>query len=388
MPPTVTRSQVLACRVAAQQLDRAPGTTMLAEARVLDLGAQDTGADAAAWALTIRGVALTAAGWPEDLALAWTLRGAPHAYRRTELADVARAVVPYSAADAASRIYDAARPLRAAGIAVPDAWAQVARELARIVTDPMVKGDVSTALTPALPEPFRRWCVPCGATHLFEQTFRLPALHAGLVLAARSSPPVLTPVPEIPAEHRESLAEQVATPPGERGVPAHLDPVRAYLGLLGPARPADVAGYLDAPVADVRRRWRELADGGELAEVDVDGQPRWSLARDLDTLLATRPPAPAAATVRLLGPHDLFLQARDRELLVPDADRRRALWPTLGRPGAVLAGGEVIGTWRPRASGGRLTVRTDAWVRWDARVRDAVDEQVASLAAFRGLRAA
>ncbi|MGO1295610.1 MAG: DNA glycosylase AlkZ-like family protein, partial [Cellulosimicrobium funkei] len=59
------------------------------------------------------------------------------------------------------------------------------------------------------------------------------------------------------------------------------------------------------------------------------------------------------------------------------------LWRVLGRPGAVLAGGEVVGTWRPRASGRRLTVLTDPWVPWDAGLADAVAEQAERLRAYR-----
>ncbi len=385
MPPSVTRAQVLAFRATAQQLDRAPGATPLAQARLLDIGAQDTGPDGATWALAIRGVEVAGTGpWPDELALAWTVRGAPHAYRRAELAQVARALVPFSEADAAARVYDAARPLRAAGIPMAEAWASVGRELTRVVTEPMAKGDVSTALTRALPEPFRRWCRVCGATHLYEQTFRLPALHAGVVTLPGTSPPVMAHAQEVPGDHLASLAEQVSVPPSRRPVPAHLDLVRAYLALLGPAGPTDVARYLDAPVADLRRRWAELTDSGELAEVDVEGERRWLLERDLEALLGATS-AVGDGVVRLLGPYDLFLQARDRPLVVPDADRRRSLWPTLGRPGAVLAGIEVVGTWRPRASGARLGVQTDPWTTWDARLGDAVDEQVDRLAAFRGL---
>ena len=380
--PAVSRAQALRFRAAAQQLDAAPGATATADARVLDLGVQDTGHDGALWALAVRGVDVPA--WPDDLALAWTLRGGPHAYRRAELPAVARALVPMSAADAAKRVFDAAKPLREAGIPLPEAWAEVGRAHAAVVTEPMVKGEVSTRLTRMLGEPYRRWCRPCQAVHLYEQTFRLPALHAGLELEPGTSPPVLAPVAGWPAEHLAGFVDAVATPYPERGVPDHLDPLRAYLRLQGPARPADVAAFLDAPAADVKRRWADLDAAGALAEVTVDGERRWVLAEDVDRLRAAADDA-GGPVVRLVAPFDPWLQARDRELLVPDPARRAELWPVLGRPGAVLADGEVVGTWRPRASGRRLAVETTPWVPWDDAVRAGVDEGVARLAAQRGL---
>ena len=51
---SVTRREVLAFRVRAQQLDRPAGT--LADTAVLDLGVQDTGTDGGPWALALRGV--------------------------------------------------------------------------------------------------------------------------------------------------------------------------------------------------------------------------------------------------------------------------------------------------------------------------------------------
>ncbi len=58
-----------------------------------------------------------------DLVLAWTLRGAPHFYRRAEAAAVAAATAPRSEADAAKRIFDASKPLREAGVGADDALA-------------------------------------------------------------------------------------------------------------------------------------------------------------------------------------------------------------------------------------------------------------------------
>ena len=54
----------------------------------------------------------------------------------------------------------------------------------------------------------------------------------------------------------------------------------------------------------------------------------------------------------------------------------------LGRPGAVLAGAEVAGTWRARKAGRRLTVTV---ARWAPVARTAVEEQAERLAQFRGL---
>ena len=56
-----------------------------------------------------------------------------------------------------------------------------------------------------------------------------------------------------------------------------------------------------------------------------------------------------------------MLQGRDRDLLVPDKSRHKALWPVLGRPGAVLVGTEVVGMWRPKATGERFTLRLELW---------------------------
>lgn len=125
----VARAQVLGYRVHAQQLDRV-GSYPPADVAILDLGVQDTGPDGAGWALMNRGVDARRVADPSaDLVLAWTLRGAPHFYRRRQVAAVAAATAPFSEADAAKRIFDAARPLRTAGISPLDALDVVAREM-------------------------------------------------------------------------------------------------------------------------------------------------------------------------------------------------------------------------------------------------------------------
>jgi len=351
-PTSVTREQVLRFRVAAQQLDREGRHR---DAAVLDIGVQDTGPDGARWALELRGARVA----DDDLVLAWTLRGAPHAYRRAEAAQVAAAVAPWSEADAAKRIFDAARQYKLAGVPVLDALDHIAGEMRDIAAKPVVKGEMSAALTERLDHPYVRWCERCRATHVYEQPFRLAALQAGLELEPGTSPPVI---------HRIPRWRGVA-----KTVPDHLDPVRAVLRLLGPATPKMVAEYVDGTVRDVKQRWPE-----DVVPVEVGGAALDVLAADLDALVDS----PAVDVVRLLGPFDLFLQGRDRELVVPDVGARKDLWRTIGRPGGVLVGHEVVGSWRPRTKGGRLQIAVEVW---DGRaVPDGVAEQAERLAAFRG----
>ena len=117
----VTRDDVLRFRVRAQELDR----TTAARDAASSTSASRTPARTAPrgrWRSGVRGPG-------RGPRLAWTLRGAPHAYRRSEVAAVAAAVAPWSEADAAKRIFDASRPLKEAGIPVLDALDVIAGEM-------------------------------------------------------------------------------------------------------------------------------------------------------------------------------------------------------------------------------------------------------------------
>ncbi|MDG4809849.1 winged helix DNA-binding domain-containing protein [Micromonospora sp. WMMD1120] len=353
----VDRRQVMNFRVRAQQLDRGAGTP--ADTAILDIGVQNTGPEAARWALALRGVDGRAVTGTE-MVLLWTVRGAPHLYRRADVGRVAAAVEPFSDADAGKRIYDASRPLKAAGIGNLAALDEIAVHMRAIVDAPTVKGDVSARLAAALPEPYLRFCRPCDATHLYEMPFRLAAVRAGLELRLDTSPPILEPIAGF---RRASAADD------------RFDLVRAYLRLLGPATPKHVADYLDAPVKDVKAHWPD-----DVAGVTVDGEARSLLAADEEALASAD-----GAVTRLLGPYDLFLQAKDRTTLVPDAARGTELWPVLGRPGAVLVDGEVVGTWRPRKSGRAFTVVVRQWRSLSGATRRAITDQAELLAAHRGV---
>jgi hypothetical protein len=366
------RQEALARRVHAQQLDRPSAERPLTDAAVLDLGVQDSGRDGASWALANRGVPVASPGALEqagELALVWTLRGAPHYYRRDDLPDVLVATSPFDDADAARRVIGAAAPLAADGVTPRQGLAEVASALRTVVAEPLVKGEVSGRLTALLPERHLRDCVPCGARHAWEIPFRLGALYAGLELEPGTSPPVLR---RIPGWSRTTWGP--AQDPAS--APERLQVVRGYLRLLGPAAPADVATFLDTTATEVKRHWPEDA-----VPVEVEGRKVWALPGD-----EAQPAGRADDLVRLLGPFDLLLQGRDRSVLVPERERHKALWPVLGRPGAVLVGTEVVGTWRPRASGSKLGLRLELWRPLATGTRARVEEEAERLAAHRGVR--
>jgi hypothetical protein len=153
---------------------------------------------------------------------------------------------------------------------------------------------------------------------------------------------------------------------------ARLELARRYLHVFGPttaesfAEWAGLSAQRGVAAFDVLRRW--------LTPVRTPIGDSWILTSDEPTLRATVGPA---ASARLLPSGDAYflLQGRDRELLIPDASRRRALWTTRVWPGAVLVDGEIVGTWR-RALG---TVTIQSWRRLTRAARDAVAAEVASL---------
>jgi hypothetical protein len=355
----VTRRQVLAFRLQRH------GLAGEGSADLLDYGVQDTGNDGAGWALAVRGAPVV----PERRALmAWTLRGAPHLYRRKDAADIALATAPWSEADAAKRIFDASRPLKEAGLSVLDALTTVAETMRAIVTEPTPKGELSAALTAALPKPFLRRCVPCDAIHTYEQPFRIASLQAGLELVPGTSPPVLRRI--------DGLEPLDFSRRGTEAKP-RFDVLRNHLRFYGPIDVKAAATFLDAPQKDVKAHWPE-----DVVAVEVDEEPgERSMLTEDEAVLADAGGLPTGVT--LLAPFDPYLQLRDRELLVPDAAARKDLWRTIGRPGGLLVDGEVVGSWRPRTKGTKLEVAVTPWQSLSKAARKRTEEAAAGLAEFR-----
>ena len=153
---------------------------------------------------------------------------------------------------------------------------------------------------------------------------------------------------------------------------ARLELARRYLHLFAPTSPDSFARWAGIGAAQGRAAFEALAQSLVPASTPIgDG---WILASDEPALRAAPgPPAPA----RLVPSGDTFylLWGADRDLLVPDAKRRDELWTSRVWPGAVLAGGNVVGTWRRDAA----TVSIQAWRRLAALEREAIEAEATSL---------
>lgn len=352
--PTVSREQVLAYRIAAQELHRVDVPP--AKLAVLDLGVQDTPYGSAQTALAVR---TTRPLDDPSLRLVWSIRGAPHLHRARDLARLASALWPVSDADAAGRIAGPIGTGRSLGLAAFD---QTARAFREVVQQPMTKGEASTEVSARVNPSLTYDCRPCRTRHISNLLFQQAGLAGGVQLQVSGRVTRLAP-----------LTEPVAVPDACANVQSLI---LAYLRLLGPATPGEVAKFLGTSHAHLRSWWPK-----DLAAVQVAGRRMWLPADRLDALRAAEP----VRLVRLLPPSDPFLQARDRGIVVPDKARQSMVWRALNSPGALLVNGEVTGIWRSRAGGTKLSVAP--FDTLSSRVRSAVQAEATRLAEARGLKA-
>jgi hypothetical protein len=153
---------------------------------------------------------------------------------------------------------------------------------------------------------------------------------------------------------------------------ARLELARRYLHIYGPAGPESFGRWAGLGMRHAVAAFQALR--GSLTTVRTPIGEASILTRDEAAF--RKAPGPAARA-RLLPSGDayLLLQGTDRELLVPDADRRAALWTPRVWPGGVLIDGEVAGTWR-RAD---TAMTVQPWRRLSPAERDAVAAEVQTL---------
>jgi hypothetical protein len=153
---------------------------------------------------------------------------------------------------------------------------------------------------------------------------------------------------------------------------AQLELARRYLQIFGPTTAASFAEWAGISPADGRAAFDALAKF--VAPVRTPVGNAFVLERD-EPRLRAEPAPPAGARLLPSGDNYFLLQGADRELLVPDARRRRDLWTPRVWPGALLVDGEIVGTWRRSGH----TMSLSAWRRLAAAQRDAVQAEAEAL---------
>lgn len=161
-------------------------------------------------------------------------------------------------------------------------------------------------------------------------------------------------------------------PPEADPLDARLELARRYLRVFGPASAASFAEWAGIALRDGRRAFEDLAK--ELTPVSTPIGEMYLLSAD-EPLLLAEPLTPAPARLLPSGDSYLLLQGRQRELLVPEKERRDALWTSRVWPGALLVRGDIVGVWR-RAD---AIVPVDLWRPLSPPERAAVESEAASL---------
>jgi hypothetical protein len=157
--------------------------------------------------------------------------------------------------------------------------------------------------------------------------------------------------------------------------------LRRYLAAYGPTTVEHFAQWAGIAPAQAQRSWHMLKQ--EAAAVAYAGKTQWVRSIDLAALLEYSLPE----GVRLLPPHDPYLAARDRTLLVPEKRRHAQIWRAAGGPGVVLDGGEIVATWRARKKGTTLQIAIED-IDAPRSLRTAIDAEANAVARLRGCRRA
>jgi hypothetical protein len=132
-------------------------------------------------------------------------------------------------------------------------------------------------------------------------------------------------------------------PPEVEPAAARRELARRHLHVFGPSNPESFGAWAGIRTRSAIATFDQLRPS--LTPVTTPLGARWMLSQDEQ---AIRDDTDPTGSVRLLPSGDTYflLQGVDRELLVPEADRRGLLWTSRVWPGAILADGEIVGTWR------------------------------------------
>jgi hypothetical protein len=386
--PEITPAQAIAYRLDVQGLrERADADRMVTIARTLCLQNTPPGSAGQALAARVDGVdqddVLRALEVDKSLLQAFTARGAPHVFGTAETPVFTLGLLPDDEQALRTFMLGAQPALDAMDLRAT-ALVDLTEEAIREVLDgtKLVKDDLGRAagelLTDRVPRSARdAWTSRSDyAERQFQGEslvrFALPVLSLRGVVChgdRKGRSPLL-----YRTDHW--LGTDPVGDADERAARTGL--LRRYLRCHGPSTPEYFAAWGGIDVEQAHRAWDPLRD--ELREISLADAPAWIHRDDADHLNA--PPRPAG--VRLLPPHDPYLQAGDRTTLLTDRSLHRRVWRATGAPGAVVVDGRLLAIWRPRARGARLDLRIEPFGELPASAATALREEAERLAAHRG----
>jgi hypothetical protein len=133
-------------------------------------------------------------------------------------------------------------------------------------------------------------------------------------------------------------------PPSVDPRDARMELARRFLHVFGPATVDAFAKWAGVKPAHAAVTFTLLER--ELVGVRTPLGDAWILEEDEAAYATAQEQATAGARLLPSGDSYFLLWGADRELLVPDPASRPLLWTSRVWPGAILARGEVVGTWR------------------------------------------
>lgn len=153
--------------------------------------------------------------------------------------------------------------------------------------------------------------------------------------------------------------------------------VRKFLRCYGPAVPRELGDWLGCTPAQAKRLWAGVEE--ELEPVTLERKKCWMLSAD------PVEDGDEGRRLMLLGPHDPYLDLRDRSLILEAPRLQRLVWKTVGNPGAVLEGGVIKGFWRSAVKKGKLELKLTLWQQPDRAMAQRLAELGEEWACFRRL---
>jgi hypothetical protein len=310
-----------------------------------------------------------------NLVQAWSLRASPHVFPAEEYGTYTAGVLPPDDRSTRHFISGANEHLDRAGMAASRLISVIVPLIAEVLDGRgLVKDDlgreVADRMTPSLTDEQRTlWNEPDAYGRFGETLVRYGLYVASLKGAVCHGPREGTSYLMVRPDQWLCLPRVVA---GQ----ARADIVRRYLHCYGPTTPGALSQWAGISKEQAASQWSLVSP----EMVDLGPGVGWLLSSDLDAL--DNPPTPEGT--RLLPPHDPYLQARDRLLLVPDRSNHGRIWRAAGNPGAVLQCGELIGTWQPRTRNSTFTLEITPFASLASSERNSIREEAELVARLRG----